>query len=185
MRSQRKQNIAAGPPTGSPGKIFRFRSWALALAQLASFQLRCLLREDLRCHGFLTHLNFDGPKPLFPTGGPLLLTALPMTAGLLPPTPLATRAGPIPSATLPPTPARGLLPTGRAAVPLLGPCRMKRAFTPLQQTEPLAVMAKAVLSRPRCGGILRWAHGSDQLRGSSLGGELVLASEAFLLAHWG
>ena len=157
--------------------------WALALARLPRLQLRRRPPLRLPWHGFLGHLDFDGPQLLLPAGPLLLPTPHTIPMRLLPPTLLSPVAGPIPLATLPPTPARGLLPAGHAAIPLLRLSRMEHAFTALQQTEPLSVMGTALLSRPRPGGILRWAHGSSQLPGSSLGAEVVLDSEAFLLAH--
>ena len=179
--------------------------WALALArrlrlQLCRFRFQlccprlelwsclrlprcCLRRQRRRCHGFLGDLDFDRPQLFFPKGGPLLPAPFPVAAGLLPPTLLSPCAGPELLATLPAPPARGFLLAGGAAIALLGLTWSERAFTSLQQTEPLSIAATGLLRRLRRDGILRWAHGSYQPAGSSLGGELVLDSEAFLLAH--
>jgi hypothetical protein len=160
-------------------------SWALALARLFGFQLRWQLFQLRRCcHGlFLGHLDFDGPQLLFPAGGPLLLAPLAVAARLLPTTILSPFAGPELLATLPAPPARGFPLAGGTAIALLWLIGMERAFTSLQQTEPLSIVATGLLRRPRREGILEWAHGSSKPTGSSLGGELVLDSEAFLLAH--
>ena len=182
-RPQRKQNIAAGPPTGNPGKILRIGGWALALARRLRLQLHPFRRRCLCCHVFLGHLDLDGPQLFFPAGRPLLPAALAVAAGLLSPLLLPPFAGPIVLGTPPPPPPRGFLLTGWAAKVLMWLFRTERAFTTLQQTEPLSVTATGLLRRRRCRGILRWAHGSNQPAGSSLGAEVLLDSEAFLLAH--
>jgi hypothetical protein len=183
----------------------RMGGWALALARrlwlqlccprlqlcCSRLQLRhcprlrrcCLRRQRWRCHGFLGHLDFDCPQLFFPKGGPLLPAPFPVAARLLPTTLLSPFAGPELLATLPAPPARGFLLAGGAAIALLRLPGMELAFTSLQQTEPLSIVATGLLRRPRREGILKWAHGSYQPAGSSLGDEVVLDSEAFLLAH--
>ena len=180
---QRKQNIAAGPPAGHPGKILRIGGWALALARRLRLQLRHFRRLRLCCHGFLGYVGFDGQQLFFPAGRSLLPAALAVAAGLLLTALLPPFAGPIVLATPPPPPPRGFLLTGWAAKMLMRLSRTERAFTTLQQTESLPVAATGLLRRRRCRGILRWAHGSNQPAGSSLGAEVELDSEAFLLAH--
>ena len=158
--------------------------WALALARRLRLQLRCFRRLRRCCHGFfLGHLDFDGQQQFVPAGCSLLPAALAVAAGLLLPLLLPPFAGPVGLATPPTPPPRGFLLTGGAAKVLLWLFRTEHAFTTLQQTEPLSVVATGLLRRRRCGGILRWAHGSSQPAGSSLGDEVVLDSEAFLLAH--
>jgi hypothetical protein len=166
------------------------RGWALALARrlrlqlcCPRLQLYCLRRPRRRCLGFLVHLDFDSPQLFFPKGGPLLPTPFPVAARLLPTTLLSPFAGPELLATLPPPPACGILLACGAAIALLRLLGMELAFTSLQQTEPLSIVATGLLRRPRRQGILKWAHGSGQPVGSSLGDEVVLDSEAFLLAH--
>jgi hypothetical protein len=182
-RPQRKQHIAAGPPTGNPGKILRIGGWALALARRFRLQLHYFRRLCLCRHGFLGHLDFDGPQHFFPAGRSLLPAALAVAAGLLLAALLPPFASPVRLATPPPPPPGGFLLTGWAAKVLMRLSRTERAFTTLQQTEPLSVVATGLLRRPRYRGILKWAHGSNQPAGSSLGDEVVLDSEAFLLAH--
>jgi hypothetical protein len=164
--------------------------WALALARRGWLQLRRFPRQLCRwarqrrsCHGFLGDLDFDRQQLFFPKGCPLLPAPFPVAAGLLPTTLLSPFAGPELLATLPAPPPRSFLLAAWAAIALLRLSRMKRAFTTFEQTEPLSISATGLLRRPRRQAILKWAHGSDQPAGSSLGGEVVLDSEAFLLAH--
>jgi hypothetical protein len=149
--------------------------WALALARRLRLQLccprlqllscpwlrrYCLRRQRRHCHGFLGHLDFDRPQLFFPKGGPLLPAPFPVAAGLLPPTLLSPCAGPELLAPLPAPPARGFLLAGGAAIALLWLTWTELAFTSLQQTEPLSIVATGLLRRLRREGILKWAHGS-------------------------
>ena len=71
-RPQWKQHITARPPTGQAGKICGMSGWALALARLIRFQLHRFPRQHgLRYHGFLGHLDFDGPQLLLGALGSL------------------------------------------------------------------------------------------------------------------
>ena len=157
--SNREEHIAARPLARLPGKIFRIRGWALALARLRRFQLRGLL--GLGGHGrFPRHLLFDAAQRLFPAGRPLLSLPFPVAARLLPPTLLARLTGPVSLRAPPPSPLRGLLPAASTAIQRLRMGGSKRPFAALQQTEPLPKPGTEFLSPTGRGPILRQAHGS-------------------------
>lgn len=152
-RLEGKQLIAARTPTRPPHKIFLSHGWALALAR----------RRQHRCAGRISSCARSAHQPLAAT--------LPITPTLLPPTLLPPwRCTPTPAGLPTPPPPRRL-PAGHAAKTALRTRGLIKLLTSLQQTAPLPVMRSALLSWTRLGRILKWAHGSSQLPGSSLGGE--------------
>jgi len=158
-RSNREEHVAARPLAWLPGKIFRIRGWALALARRGRLQLRGLL--GLAGHGrFPRRLLLDAAQGLLPAGRPLLSLPFPVAARLLPPTLLARRTGPVGLRAPPPPPARGLLPAAGTAIPFLRLTGLERLFTTLEQTAPLPKPGTGFLSPTGRGPILRWAHGS-------------------------
>jgi len=168
--SNREEHIAARPLARLPGKIFRLRGWALALARLRRLQLR--RRHGRAGHGrFPRHLLFDAAQRLFPAGRPLLSLPFPVAARLLPATLLACLTGPVSLRAPPPSPLRGLLAAGCAAIPFLRVNGAERLLTALEQTEPLPKPGTGFLSPTGRGPILRQAHGSGELPGSSLEAE--------------
>jgi hypothetical protein len=158
-RSNREEHVAARPLAWQPGKIFRIRGWALALARRGWLQLRGLLGRA--GHGrFPRRLLLDAAQRLLPAGRPLLSLPFPVAARLLPPILLARRTGPVGLRAPPPSPLRGFLAAGWAAIPFLRVNGAKRLFTALEQTESLPKPGTGFLSPTGRGPILRWAHGS-------------------------
>jgi hypothetical protein len=154
-----EQLIATRTPAGRSRKIFRTILIALALALLAGRLRRGLLSS---CH--LQPLPF------------------PVTPALRTPLLLPLRGRTIaPCRTPTPPDARRIL-AGLAAIPMQRMGWLEGPLTPLQQTNP-RIPASARLKRTLRSGILRWAHGSCCSHRSSLGGELRLDSEAFLLGY--
>ena len=169
-RPHREEHIAARPLARLPGKIFRIRGWALALARLHRLQLR--VSYGGRCR-FPGHLLFDATQRLFPARRPLLSLSFPVAARLPPPTLLAHLTGPVGPRAPPATPPHGLLATAGAAIPLLRVMGVERPFTALEQTEPLPKPGTGFLRPTGRGPILNGAHGSSQLPGSSLEAERI------------
>jgi hypothetical protein len=154
-----EQCIATRTPAGHSRKIFRTIRIALALALLAGRLERCWLRS---------YPMQSLPFPVTPAlRAPLLL---PMCGRTIAPCRTPT----------PPDASRIL--AGLAAIAVQRMRRLEGPLTPLQQTNP-RIPASGRLNRTLRSGILRWAHGSCCSHRSSLGGELRLDSEAFLLAH--
>jgi hypothetical protein len=173
LRPDPQEHVAARPQTRSAGKIFRNGIWALALAQRRSAQLRHFLDHVDRClpSGWRTDLRWPRRLP-----APLAIAARLLATALL-----AWHTGSVRSAAPPATPTPGLAPARLTAIACLRTAGAKRLFTPLEQTAPLSKVGSRFLCLIRLGPILRWAHGSRQLPGSSLGGELPLDSETLLL----
>lgn len=168
-RPNREKHIAARPLTRLTRKILGIRGWALALARRARLQLRCRLRLGGGHGRFPGHLLLDAAQRLLPARHPLLALPFAVTARLLPPTLLAGLTGPVGLRAPPPPPLRGLLAAGRTAKPLLRVDRLERLFTALEQALPMT--GTECLSPSGRGPILRQAHGSGQLPGSSLEAE--------------
>ena len=154
-----EQLIATRPPARRSRKIFRKIRIALALALFARRLGRPLL----------------GSCPVQPP-------PFPVTPALLAPLLLPMRGRTIASCRTPTPPSAGRILAGLTAIPRKRMGWLEGSLTPLQQANP-RIPASGRLNRTLRSGILRQAHGSCCSHRSSLGGELLLDSEAFLLAH--
>ena len=159
-RTSGKEHIAARPVAGLPSTCGLFVRPALTLA-----------RRPARAHGRpLVSCPSPGPRP-----GQATLAPPAITPGLrLPPLP-PVGTGPVLLLGPPAPPLPGRLPAGRRAVAARGMRRPKPALTPLEQT---ATQATDSLRRPGSLGQCQGVHGRWCSRGSSLGEEGFLLSEA-------
>ena len=127
-----------------------------------------------RSGGCLRHSwpsSCNGPTPALP----LAITPA-LGAALLPP----LVGGAIALGRLPAVPGMSGLLTGEAAIALQGMRGQETLGTALEQAKP-QIPALGALPRLVGEGIIRWAHGSRRSQRSSLGGELLLGSEALFV----
>jgi hypothetical protein len=154
-----EQHIATRTPAGRAGKIFRKIRIALALA--------------LRARRLRLRLLSSCPRQPLPFS---------VTPALLAPLLLPIHGRTIASCRAPTLPSAGRILAGLTAVPIQRMGWLEASLTPLQQAKP-RIPASGTLKRTLRSGILRRAHGSCCSHRSSLGDEVLLDSEAFLLVH--